>query len=371
MILLRNIFLGIVIIACVLALSAYLFMQTKPFGKLPSGEHLTRIQQSQHYLNGEFKNLSPTILSTGNKSRWRVFYDFVFDRIEHLTPPAPLPTVEINLKALPTDRNFFVWFGHSSYLIQLDGKRFLIDPVLVAGSPLSFINKMFAGSNPYSPDEMPEIDYLIITHDHWDHLDYETVSQLMPKVKHVITTLGVGSHLEYWGYDPKKITELDWFQQNPLAAQLNITALPARHFSGRGITGNKTLWASFMLQSATETIYIGGDSGYDRFYQDIAKHFPNISLAIMENGQYNVNWANVHIQPHELVQAIKTLKPKKLLGVHNSKFALAKHSWKEPLEQLYQHSQQEKLPLFTPMIGEVFYFSEDNQHFSKWWDNVK
>lgn len=371
MILFRNVLFVIVIIISVLALSAYLFMQTKPFGKLPDGNRLIRIKQSQHYLNGQFQNLSPTMLSTGNKSRWQVFYEFVFDRIENLTPPAPLLSIKTDLSRLPIDRNFFIWFGHSSYLIQLDGKRFLIDPVLVAGSPLPFINKMFDGSNIYTPDEIPEIDYLIITHDHWDHLDYQTVSLLIPKVKQVITSLGVGSHLEYWGYDPKKISELDWYQQKRLENQITITALPARHFSGRGITANKTFWSSFMLQSSDETIYIGGDSGYDSFYQDIAERFPNISLAIMENGQYNKNWANIHIQPHELVQAVKALQPKKLLGVHNSKFALAKHSWKEPLEQLYQYAQQENFPLFTPMIGEVFYFSEESQHFSKWWDNVK
>lgn len=371
MILVRNILFLLVILISVLILSAYLFMQTKPFGKLPAGERLTRIKQSKHYLNGEFQNLSPTILSTGNKSRWKIFYEFVFNHIENLTPPGPIPSIKTNLKSLPLDRNFFIWFGHSSYLIQLDGKRFLIDPVLITGSPLSFINKMFEGSNIYSPNDMPEIDYLIITHDHWDHLDYKAVSQLKPKVDQVITSLGVGSHLEYWGYDPNKISELDWYQTNTLTNQITITALPARHFSGRGLSTNKTLWSSFMLQSPNETIYIGGDSGYDHFYQDIAKRFPNISLAIMENGQYNQDWAKIHIQPNELVQAVKDLQPKKLLGVHNSKFALARHSWKEPLEQLYQHAQQEKLPLFTPMIGEVFYFSEENLPFAKWWDKVK
>ncbi len=371
MIFIRNVFIGLIAIISILATTAYFFMQSKPFGKLPEGERLVKIEQSKNYQNGEFKNLTSTILTTGKKSRWEAFYEFVFDNAQNLVPPAPLPNVKTNLKNLPKDRNFFVWFAHSSYLLQIDGKRFLVDPVIVAGSPLSFINKMYAGSNVYSPDDMPDIDYLIITHDHWDHLDYEAVTQLIPKVSKVITSLGVGSHLEYWGYAPEKITEMDWYDNTELADGFNITALPARHFSGRGLTGNKTLWSSFMIQAPSETVYIGGDSGYDKVYQEIGKQFPNISLAIMENGQYNKDWANIHIQPDELVQAVKELAPKKLISVHNSKFALSKHAWNEPMELIYQHAKQENLPLFTPMIGEVFYFSENGQTFGKWWEGVK
>ncbi|OOF71211.1 MBL fold metallo-hydrolase [Rodentibacter caecimuris] len=365
----HKIFIPLFVLTCLIALICYVFMQTKAFGQLPRAERLIRVKQSPNYKNDQFVNLSPTKIRTGNKSEWQIFYDFLFEKIDNIRPNHPLPSIKTNLNKISSDRNFFVWFGHSSYLLQIDGATFLVDPVLVGGSPLPFINKMFDGSNIYSPEEMPEIDYLIITHDHWDHLDYKAVTRLQPKVKKVITALGVGAHLEYWGYPTNKIIELDWEQQQEFDDVI-ITALPARHFSGRTLTRNQTLWASFMLETSNETVYIGGDSGYDPVYQSIGKQFPNISLAMMENGQYDNNWANIHIQPHELVRAIKELNPKKVISVHNAKFALARHSWKAPLEQLSQAAERENIPLFTPMIGEVFYFSENNQQFGKWWDKV-
>ncbi len=365
----RKIFFILLLIILIGIVAIYLFMQTKPFGKLPEGERLIRIEQSPHYKQGEFVNLTPTTLETGDKSRWRVMYEFLFDHVDRLKPNKPLPHVQSDLKNIPIDRNFFVWFGHSSYLLQVDGTRFLVDPVFVSGAPLPFFNDMFEGSNVYRPEDMPDIDYLVITHDHWDHLDYETIKQLIPKVKKVITALGVGSHLEYWGFAPEQITELDWNEEAEFD-DVFITALPARHFSGRTLTANKTLWASFMIETSNETVYIGGDSGYDTFYQDIAKRFQPISLAILENGQYNSQWAQIHIQPDELVQAIKDLHPQKVVSVHNAKFALAKHAWDDPMIRLSAAAERENLPLYTPMIGEVFYFTEGQQQFGKWWETV-
>ncbi|MDU8923396.1 MBL fold metallo-hydrolase [Pasteurellaceae bacterium LIM206] len=368
---LKNIVIVLIVFILLSAIAVTLFMHQKSFGKLPEGERLERIHQSPHYQNGEFTNLMPTKLSTSDKSRVRIFWEFLFDKIPHLIPSQPLPSVKTNLKTLSQERDFYVWFGHSSYLLQIDGKRFLIDPVLVAGSPLSFVNKMFAGSNVYSPEDIPEIDYMIITHDHWDHLDYEAVTALKNKVGKVITSLGVGSHLEYWGYPKDKIIELDWNEDIALENDLKLTALPARHFSGRGLTGNQTLWSSFMLQTPRQNIYIGGDSGYGDHYKNIAARYPEIDLAIMENGQYNEAWANIHILPDQLVTAIRELNPRKLISVHNSKFALAKHSWKEPMELIAKHAEQHHFNLFTPMIGEVFYFNEEGQHFSKWWETME
>ncbi|TDQ56491.1 L-ascorbate metabolism protein UlaG (beta-lactamase superfamily) [Mesocricetibacter intestinalis] len=370
---LKNIFIALILLIAFVLIGAYWFMHSKPFGRYPEGERLQRVESSPNYHQGEFRNLSPKAQSTQTtkKPRWQVFYEFLFEQRENLRPQQKLPGIKTDLKALPADRNFFVWFGHSSYLLQLEGKRFLVDPVLVAGSPLSFINKMFEGSNLYGPQDMPSIDYLIITHDHWDHLDYEAVTALQPKVGRVITGLGVGAHLEYWGYPADKIIELDWDQQVRLEGEFRVTALPAQHFSGRDLTRNKTLWASFMLQTPHENIYIGGDSGYGDFYRDIGRRFPHISLAIMENGQYNQDWSNIHILPEQLLQAIRDLNPQRVIGVHNSKFALSKHPWKEPLEKLFRGAQQQGFNLFTPMIGEVFYFSEDNQEFTKWWETIR
>lgn len=369
--LLKYILIFLFIAVILFAAGVWLFMQTAPFGKYPEGKRLARIEQSPNYRDGAFRNLSPTGVQISDKPMARSLYEFFFQKTAHLRPAQPVPHVKTDLHALPRDRDFFVWFGHSSYLLQIGGKRFLVDPVLVSGSPVSFANKMFDGSNPYTPEDIPAADYLVITHDHWDHLDYEAVSRLKDKVGRVITALGVGAHLEHWGYPAEKITELDWYGHAALADGYGITALPARHFSGRSFTRDKTLWASFMVQSPQKSVYIGGDSGYDGFYRDIGRRFPAIDLAILENGQYNEDWAQIHIMPDELVQAAKELNPKQLVTVHNAKFALAKHDWREPLNRIYEHAQRENLPLATPKIGEVFYFSENGQTFGKWWSGLE
>lgn len=376
MTLLKYILIALISFILLLAASAVIFMQTKPFGKHPEGQRLARIEQSVHYKAGKFVNHLPTEVQTTDKPLWKIWYDFLFQQIDHLTPNRPLPVVKTDLQQLSREKNFIVWFGHSSYLIQLDGKRFLVDPVLVSGSPLSFANKMFQGTNLYQPQDMPDFDYLVITHDHWDHLDYEAVIQLKNKMKEkVITSLGVGAHLEYWGYPAERIIEMDWNEEIELENHFKITALPARHFSGRGVVRNKTLWSSFMLEVPGETIYLGGDSGYDPIYQEIGQRF-NISLALMENGQYNKDWANIHIQPEQLTLAVKALRPKRLMTVHNAKFALARHDWRAPLEQIYRNAQKENFNLFTPKIGDVFYFSEqgeaDSPNFREpWWQSVE
>lgn len=258
-----------------------------------------------------------------------------------------------------------IWLGHSAYFLRLDGKTFLIDPTLVSASPLAWTNQPFAGSDIYTPNDIPAIDYLIITHDHWDHLDYETMTALKPKIGKVITSLGVGEHFEYWGFSPQQIIELDW-QEKFAENNVTITALPARHFSGRGIVRNKTLWSSFMLESS-KTIYIGGDSGYDDFYQEIGRSFPEIDLAILENGQYNRDWQNIHIHTHELPKAIKALGANRVLSVHHAKYALSNHTWREPLDILYQYAQTQNFHLLTPKIGEVVYLNDTNQRFEPWW----
>ncbi len=343
------------------------FVNQPKFGKNPSGERLERIKKSPNYQNGAFKNLSETPQLTSDKPMVVQLYKFLTDKIDNLRPATPIPTVKTDLKNLSKDENILVWLGHSGYFMQIDGKTFLIDPTLLSGSPVSFFNKMFDGANAYLPEDIPTVDYLIITHDHWDHLDYETVQQLKPRIGKVVTGLGVGSHFEHWEFAKENIVELDWNEQTTFG-NIKLTALPARHFSGRGIVRDKTLWASFILETPTKTIYIGGDSGYDTFYKEIGKQFPNIDLAILENGQYNTDWAYIHILPEQIPQVVKDLNPKRVLGVHNSKFALAKHDWREPLELLYQNAQKENFRLLTPKIGDIIDLNNENQTFEKWWE---
>ena len=206
---------------CILAVAVigiFAFLRQPSFGKLPSGERLERIRRSPNYQGGQFRNLQPTAMMTGKKSRWQALWEFVVSDRSGLYPEKPVPSVKTDLKQLPRTENLMVWFGHSSYLLLMDGKRFLVDPVFHAASPVPFINRPFSGTDIYKPEDMPDIDYLVITHDHWDHLDYRTVVALKERVHAVICPLGVGEHFEYWGYDPHVIREMDWQETAPLDA---------------------------------------------------------------------------------------------------------------------------------------------------------
>jgi L-ascorbate metabolism protein UlaG (beta-lactamase superfamily) len=255
--------------------------------------------------------------------------------------------------------------------MQLSGKRILVDPVLSGlASPISFFGKAYEGSNPYAASDLPEIDYLFITHDHWDHLDYETMLQLKPKIKRVFCGLGTGAHLERWGFNPEIITEKDWNESEDLNNGFIIHTTTSRHFSGRGLSRNKALWLSFVLQTPVKTIFIGGDGGYDTHFKDIGEEFGPFDLVILENGQYNKKWKSIHMFPEQVLQAALDLKARQLFPVHSGKFTLAEHPWNEPLSEITRLNKSEDLLLATPMIGESVILSDSLQTFTKWWEGV-
>jgi L-ascorbate metabolism protein UlaG (beta-lactamase superfamily) len=214
---------------------------------------------------------------------------------------------------------------------------------------------------------MPGIDVLIQTHDHYDHLDYISVSALRPKVKKIVTTLGTGSHFEYWGYDPAIITELDWWETTSIAAGIKLTATPGRHFSGRGIMRGKTLWAGFILKTPAHTIYIGGDSGYDTHFKEIGSKYGPFDIAILECGQYNAHWPHIHMMPEETAQAAVDLNAKRLLPVHWAKFTLALHPWNDPIKRVVKKAAALNLPITTPEIGEPVVIGKSYPE-AHWWE---
>jgi L-ascorbate metabolism protein UlaG (beta-lactamase superfamily) len=280
-----------------------------------------------------------------------------------------LPSVKTDLHSLERDQNILVWFGHSSYFPQADGIRMLVDPVLSgAASPVPFTTRSFNGADIYQVDDLPEIDILILTHDHWDHLDHGTVKALRKSVRQVVTPLGVGAHLERWGYDPAAITELDWYESTDPVTGFSFHAVPARHFSGRGFKRNGTLWSSFALITPTKKIFIGGDSGYDVHFMEAGKKYEGFDLAILENGQYNEYWKYIHMMPEETVQAALDLKAAFLFPVHWSKFSLALHNWDEPITRVLKEAEVKKQKLIHPMIGEISFL--DGPSTGKvWWNN--
>lgn len=353
---LKKMYISLAIIG-ILILSVVIFINLPRFGRLPSGERLKKVEQSSNYRNGEFRNQSPTPQLTSDKSRARTMFDFLFEKRERNRPDAAMTAVKSDLKSLPTDENLIVWFGHSSYFLQIDGKRLLIDPVFYDASPVSFFNKPFDGTDIYKAEDMPDIDYLVITHDHWDHLDYKTVIKLKDRIGKVICPLGVGEHFEYWGYGADKLIELDWGEQSEPDSSHTFYCLPTRHFSGRSFKANQTLWASFILKTPTKTLYISGDGGYDSHFKEIARQYPHIDLALMENGQYNRDWRYIHLMPDDLVRAIKDLNPHNVMAGHNSKYALAKHPWDEPMNKIAAVAAKDSIPLLSPIIGEVVYLN--------------
>lgn len=342
---------------CALAVVAVVFINQPSFGRIPQGERLERIKRSPNYHGGQFRNLHETPLLTSDKSRFRIMLDFLFKKKEDLRPETELPTMRTDLRKLSRSENMLVWFGHSSYLFQIDGQRFLVDPVFRKASPVSLVNKPFKGTDIYKPENMPAVDYLIISHDHWDHLDYNTVMELKNRIGKVICPLGVGEHFEYWGFAKERIIELDWNEDYALDNSFTIHCLPARHFSGRGLTSNQSLWASFMVKSPSQNIYIGGDGGYDTHFSEIGKRFPSIDIAIIENGQYDKNWQYIHLMPQYLVQAIRDLGAKKVLTVHHSKYALANHRWDEPL--MNAKKAADSLNVLLPVLGEIIMLDDE------------
>jgi hypothetical protein len=203
-----------------------------------------------------------------------ITYDFIVKNFPRTEPKDSIPSIKTDLKNLSITEDILIWFGHSSYFIQLNGKRFLIDPVFSGNaSPVPNSTKSFKGTDIYTADDMPEIDYLLISHDHYDHLDYETVIKLKPKIKQVVCGLGVGSHFEYWKFDTSIIIEKDWDEELIIDKDFTLHTASARHFSGRSLTRNNTLWLSFILQMADYKMYLGGDSGYDRHFAGIGEKF--------------------------------------------------------------------------------------------------
>jgi L-ascorbate metabolism protein UlaG (beta-lactamase superfamily) len=361
----------ILTILVLISLTTVIILNQKQFGRLPSVERLERIKKSPNYKNGSFQNQSITPVMAEGKSYFKVASEVFFAKKVRVTPFDSIPSVKTDLLQLDKNKDILVWFGHSSYFMQVDGKRILVDPVLSGhASPFSFTVKAFKGTDRYTTDDIPDIDYLFISHDHWDHLDYETLMKLKPRIKKVICGLGVGEDFEYWGFDKNSIIELDWNEQSVIDKGFTVNALPARHFTGRGFKRNQTLWVSYLLQTPTMKIFIGGDGGYDKHFAEIGKKFGPIDLAILENGQYNENWKYIHLLPADLLKAFKDLNAKRLFPVHSSKFALSIHPWDEPLVKLSESAKQLDIRLVTPMIGQQVNLKDSTQKFTEWWKGI-
>lgn len=339
------------------------------FGRLPRGFRLDKIQHLSNYSKGALQNLSLTPMQPEGVSFFTILKEFLTNRDPARIPQHSLKTLVPDLDSKPgLSATEIIWFGHSSYLIKINGYRILVDPIFSkTPSPFSFIgSKAFPGTDFVHAKDFKDIDVLLITHDHYDHLDYQSILQIAPNVPNIVTSLGVGAHLERWGIASQKIKELCWHDEIEVLNGLKLTALPARHFTGRKFKRNQTLWSAFALKSGDAKLFIGGDSGYDTHFKEIGlKHGP-FDLAILECGQYNEYWPFIHMFPEQTVQAAIDLKADVLMPVHWGKFSLAMHPWDEPIKRVSEAAEDKSVEITTPMLGETVKLKTTYPKV-KWW----
>lgn len=325
----------------------------KRFGKPPEGERLQRIKNSPNYKDGSFKNVENTSVNPDDVSIFRILQKMIF-RPSSVRPSGEIPNVKTDLSKLNPNGNTVVWFGHSSYFIQVKNFRILVDPVFSGNaSPFRFFGKAFDGADHYDAEDIPPVDLLILTHDHYDHLDYPVIKKIQKKVTSIVTSLGVGSHLEAWGVEDNKINELNWWEEHQVDSNVKVTATPSRHFSGRSTKRAQTLWSSFVLEIDNLKIFIGGDSGYDGTFKKIGSKYGPFDLAFLECGQFGKYWPQIHMFPEQTVQAAVDLQAKKVMPVHWGKFVLSYHPWNEPIQRFVSAAEKAGFEYFSPRIGEA------------------
>jgi L-ascorbate metabolism protein UlaG (beta-lactamase superfamily) len=323
----------------------------RALGTLPKDDRLQRISQSPQYRGGKFvdtiSRVEPDTLAAGR--RW-------LKGVEHSQPDAPLPVLTrqtSDFEAPPASELRITWFGHSSLLVEIEGKRILVDPVWGERcSPSSVIGPARFHAVPIPLQALPALDAVVISHDHYDHLDYPSILALKERqTLRFIVPLGVGAHLAYWGIEPERITELDWWQSTELNG-LQLVATPARHFSGRGLGADRTLWSGWALIGQRRRAYYSGDTAMFEGFAQIGERLGPFDVTMIEVGAYDAMWADVHLGPEQAVQAHRSVRGGVLVPVHWGTFDLALHSWVEPAERVLAAAALEHVSVVTPRPGE-------------------
>lgn len=346
----------------ILAIISYLLfcIDFKSLGNLPKGDYANKIHQSINYRDGQFVNRQDTTLMTQDTNKIVETVKFLFRDNSNLSPQKAITFEKIKFESLSKE-DLLIWLGHSSFYMQLSGKKILVDPVLSNyASPINFINNAYQGTTVYKADDFKDLDMIVISHDHYDHLDRSSIEALKNQTKIFICPLGIKAILEGFGVDPSKIYEFDWDE--------SIT-LTARHFSGRSLQANQTLWASFLFESDKLKVYYSGDSGYGEHFAQIGKKFKSIDYALLENGQYNAKWAQIHMFPAETTKACNDLNAQYLIPVHSGRFSLSDHSFKDPYNMLDRLSSDKEYMLLTPFYSDVVLLNKNNKPYEKWWLN--
>ncbi len=359
------------IVLALIALSVLLFLNLSPqFGGKITKEREAQYSKSKNYKDGKFINIGNVTMEMSRGDAWKATKGMLNPKSDS----KPSRNIEVN----PVDslnlvnygeQTRLIWFGHSSFLVQMNEKNILIDPMFGdVPAPHPWLGvKRFSNKLPIAVEKLPQINAVLISHDHYDHLDYGSIQKLKNKVKLFYVPLGVGVHLEAWGVEKEKIIELDWWEETSLG-DLKFIATPAQHFSGRGFSDRaKTLWCSWILKSSSERIFFSGDSGYANHFKEIGSKYGPFDFALLECGQYNKLWPVVHMFPEEAAQAGIDLSAKTIMPIHWGAFKLAHHSWTDPVERVSIKAKELGVHLITPVIGESIELNTIEQIGSEWW----
>lgn len=351
----------LLLLIVVLAIIASLYIWNE-FGKSPSKEELASYEKLSYFKNGEFQSPQKLVYDFNNVRNGSVgFGRFLTKSI--FAPEGNLPTISLDKNSFSAQADDFAiyWLGHSAAIMELDGKRIIFDPVLGNAAPIPVAVPRY-GKAPIERADLPEVDYIIITHNHYDHLEKKTVQAI--KNGHFIVPLGIGSTLKGWGIEENRITELGW-DENFNEDNFKIIATEGVHYTNRSpFNRNKTLWNSYVIKSPSKRIFWGGDTGYSEHFSRIDKKYGPFDFAALEIDGWNTGWVNTHMFPNEVVQATKDLRAKNLLPIHWAVFDLALHPWHESIDMVLEEAQEKDLNILTPKMGEKINLDSQTSH---WW----
>ena len=318
---------------------------------------------------GQFRNLDKTPLHEDLRSLMGDLVGYI--KAKQTQPAAPLPVaVADSLSQIDPTEDYLTWYGHSALRLETGGQTILIDPMLGEWvAPVPFLGHRFPYKNYHPLEDIGTIDLMVFSHDHYDHLDYDTIMALKDRTKAYLVPLGMGAHLRAWEIPEAQITELDWWQSVAIN-DITYTATPARHFSGRSpSTRNKSLWCGYVIQTAQHRIFFGGDSGYGRHYPMIGERLGPFDLTMLDSGQYHKRWKNVHMQPEEALRAHADIGGKWLLPIHWGGFSLSDHAWYDPIARIEAADETECV--LSPLIGQRFAVSEAGTYRERWWEELR
>lgn len=357
----------VLVIAGIIVLGYAVLNYYPAFGGKHSNEKKAIYAQSPQYKNGKFENQIQTGWDTSFSSMISMMRDFLKGNPER-RPSETIPMASFSPGVNRNSEAKITWFGHSAFLLEIDGKTILFDPMFgKAPSPFPVRNQRYSSELPFRIEELPVIDAVLLSHDHYDHLDYGSITKLKGKVKQFITPLGVGTHLERWGIPLEYIQEHDWWNEFTFEG-IKLTCTPARHFSGRGLTDrNSTLWCSWVIIGQDTKIYFSGDGGYGPHFKEIGEKYGPFDLTLMECGQYDERWAAIHMLPEETIQAHQDVKGKLLIPVHWGAFTLSLHTWHDPVERAIRAAEETGVEIVTPRIGETVNLSNAEYPKTAWW----